>query len=45
MRANAKRIAALLLTLVLLLCVLPTAAFASGETYKQVTSADELKSG
>ncbi len=45
MRANAKRIAALLLTLVLLLGVLPTAAFASGETYKQVTSADELKSG
>ena len=45
MRANAKRIAALLLTLVLLLGVLPTAAFASGETYKKVTSADELKSG
>lgn len=45
MRANAKRIAALLLTLVLLLGVLPTAAFASGETYKQVTSVEELKRG
>ena len=45
MRANAKRIAALLLTLVLLLGVLPTAAFASGETYKKVTSADELTTG
>lgn len=45
MRAKAKRIAALLLTLVLLLGTLPTAAFASGETYKKVTSADELKSG
>ena len=45
MRANAKRIAALLLTLVLLLGVLPTAAFASGETYRKVASEDELKSG
>lgn len=45
MRANAKRIAALLLTLVLLLGVLPTAAFASGETYRKVTSADELTTG
>ena len=45
MRANAKRIAALLLTLVLLLGVLPTAAFAAGETYEKVTSVEELKSG
>ena len=44
MRTNAKRIVALLLTLVLL-GILPTAAFAAGATYEKVTSVEELKSG
>ena len=39
-----KRILSILLTLCMVLCLVPTTAFAEGETFKDVASAAELKS-